>query len=35
MSGTSMAAPMVTAACAMGYAYAKIPDIFAVREQSW
>lgn len=33
MSGTSMAAPMVTAACAMGYAYAKIPDIFAVRER--
>ncbi len=33
MSGTSMAAPMVTAACAMGYAYTKIPDIFAVRER--
>lgn len=33
MSGTSMATPMVTAACAMGYAYAKIPDIFAVRER--
>jgi len=33
MSGTSMAAPMVTAACAMGYAYAKSPDVLAVRER--
>lgn len=33
MSGTSMATPMVTAACAMGYAYAKNPDVLAVRER--
>lgn len=33
MSGSSMAAPMVTAACAMGYAYAKNPDVLAVRER--
>jgi subtilisin family serine protease len=33
MSGTSMATPMVTAACAMGYAYAQVPDVLAVRER--
>lgn len=32
-SGTSMAAPMVTAACAMAYAYAKVPDVLAIRER--
>lgn len=33
MTGSSMAAPMVTAACAMGYAYAQNPDVLAVRER--